>query len=378
MTRKFLTRSSNSAYFRGDNSSPHQPERPSLVKYLRPFLASLLALYLVGCGQPTDRIYQQQLLAFGTLIDITLYDVQPAEARRAIQAVDAMFQQQHRDWHAWQRGELDDLNQAIAAGHSLKTDTSIIHLIRLGRHFESLSHGLFNPAIGHLLQLWGFQQDAPNHAPPDQAAISQWLRSAPSTLQLQIRGSTVSSSNPAVKLDFGGFAKGYSVALAVQLLEKRGFHNLIVNAGGDLCLRGRHGSRPWRIGIRSPDGTGVLASLDLERAQCVFTSGDYERYFEYKGKRYHHILDPRSGYPATGSRSVTVLVDDAALADAAATAIFVAGPSQWQTIARHMGIRTVLLIDTDGNAHMTQTMQRLIHFEQQPANTETVDLESEK
>jgi len=343
------------------------------VKYLR-LLIGLAVACIGGCGQPPDTSYEQQLFAFGTLVDITLYGVKPAEARQAIQAVDTLFQQQHHDWHAWQRGKLDDLNQAIAEGRSVETDPSIITLIQMGQRYERLSHGLFNPAIGHLLKVWGFEQDEPNRAPPEPETVARWLQAAPGTAQLHIDGSRVSSDNPAVKLDFGGFAKGYSVAMAVDLLEQRGIRNLIVNAGGDLCLRGRHGDRPWRIGIRSPDGKGVLASMDLEGAHCVFTSGDYERYFEYHGKRYSHILDPRTGYPAEGTRSVTVLANDASLADAAATALFVAGPDGWQDIARSMGIDDVLLIDATGRAHMTKTLTGLVHFEQPPTGMETVTL----
>jgi thiamine biosynthesis lipoprotein len=345
------------------------------MKLPRPLLG-LAILCITGCGQPPGTSYEQQLFAFGTLVDITLYGVEPTRARQAVQAVDTLFQRQHRDWHAWQRGALDDLNRAIGEGRSVETDASIIHLVQLGQRFEQLSDGLFNPAIGHLLQLWGFQQDEPNRAPPDPGSIQQWLQATPSTSQLHISGSRISSDNPAVKLDFGGFAKGYSVALAVELLEKHGIRNLIVNAGGDLCLRGRHGDRPWRIGIRSPDGQGVLASLDLEGSHCVFTSGDYERFFEFNGKRYSHIIDPRSGYPAVGIRSVTVLAGDAALADAAATALFVAGPERWPDIARSMGVRDVLLVDTAGGAQVTDTLEPLVHFEQPPSSIETVSLES--
>lgn len=344
------------------------------MKFPRFTLALAILCSCSSCGRPPDISYEQQLFAFGTLVDISLYGVEPAQARQAVQAIDALFQQQHHDWHAWQRGALDDLNSAIGAGRSIETDASIIHLVELGQHFEQISEGLFNPAIGHLLKLWGFQQDEPNRRPPDSDSIQRWLQAAPSTLQLHISGSRISSDNPAVKLDFGGFAKGYSVALAVELLEKRGIHNLIVNAGGDLCLRGRHGDRPWRIGIRSPDGQGVLASLELEGNQCVFTSGDYERYFEYNGKRYSHILDPRSGYPAVGTHSVTVLASDAALADAAATALFVAGPGQWPDIARSMGIHDVLLIDTRGGAQVTDTLEPLVNFETPPPRIETVTL----
>jgi thiamine biosynthesis lipoprotein len=331
-------------------------------------------LWLTGCMQADNQSYDEQLFAFGTLIDISLFGVPPDEARLAVQAVDTLFQKQHNDWHAWQRGALDTLNQAIAAGHSIETDPAIVELIRLGQKFETSSGGLFNPAIGQLLALWGFQQEEPSKSLPGTAAIRAWLRDKPSSLQITIDGQSVHSTNPRVKLDFGGFAKGYSVAKAVTLLEKRGIGNLIVNTGGDLCLRGRHGDRPWRIGIRSPDGTGVLARIDLEGAQCVFTSGDYERNFEVDGQRYHHILDPRTGFPAKSTKSVTVLSHDAALADAAATALFIAGPREWVSVARKMGVSEVLLIDSGGTAHVTPSLARRVHFEDAPENIREIEL----
>lgn len=333
----------------------------------------ILGLLLSGCEQAAPKVYQQQLFAFGTLVEITLYGVGEDQARQAVQAVDAMYQQQHRDWHAWQHGLLTDLNQAIAAGKTIRTDPSIIRLIRLGQGFERSSGGLFNPAIGHLLKLWGFQQDPPPQGPPPPAAeIRHWLDTAPGSLQVQIHGQEVSSENPAVRLDFGGFAKGYAVGKAVELLRSRGIDNLIVNAGGDLCVRGRHGDRPWRVGIRQPGTGGLLASVEMENSGCIFTSGSYERYYDYEGRRYHHILDPRSGYPATGTVSVTVLTEDPTRADAAATALFVAGPGEWQAVASRMGIQDVLLIDDHDVAQLTASFATRVHFEQPPAAIEIV------
>ena len=323
----------------------------------------LLGLLTSACQPPPEPVYKQQLFAFGTVIDITTEGTNTEQARSAVQAVDTLYQQEHRDWHAWQRGALDDLNHAIAAGKPWQTDPSIVRLIRLGQMFERLSDGLFNPAIGELLSLWGFQQDETPDGPPPPAKIANWLSHKPSSLQLSIKGATVSSSNPHVRLDFGGFAKGYSVGKAVDLLENRGIRNLIVNAGGDLCLRGSHGGKPWRIGIRNPSTDGVVATLASKGPTCVFTSGDYERYFTFKGRRYSHILDPRSGYPATGTRSVTVVADDPALADAAATALFIAGPERWQAIAVRMGILEVLRIDDQNIAWVTPRLAKRITFD---------------
>ena len=145
----------------------------------------------------------------------------------------------------------------------------------------------------------------------------------------------------------------------IDLLRARGIHNAIVNAGGDLRAIGTHGARPWHIGIRHPRKDGILASIDSAGDTSIFTSGDYERLFEVNGKRFHHILDPRTGYPATGTVAVTVVHENGAIADAAATALFVAGPADWADIARQMGIDRVMLVDSEGTIHMTPAMRTI-------------------
>jgi thiamine biosynthesis lipoprotein len=330
---------------------------------------------MLGCSGPSPALHEHQLFAFGTLIELTFYGTSDQQAREAAQQVDAMYQRQHQDWHAWRRGHLQNLNEAIAENRAIRTDPSILELIQLGQHLERISHGLFNPAIGNLLNIWGFQKDETAQGPPPSAqSIQRCLSSSPSTLDLQLEGQVVHSANPAVRLDFGGFAKGYSVGAAVQLIKKQGINNFIVNAGGDLCVRGKHGQRPWRIGIRDPRDGGVLASIELTGAACAFTSGDDQRYFEFGAKRYHHILDPGTGYPAQRTRSVTVVDADPVLADAAATALFVAGPARWKKIARSMGVDEVLLLDDADVAYVTPDLARQLSYLQKPAKVTVVPL----
>ena len=330
---------------------------------------------MVGCGAPAPGTHEHQLFAFGTLVELTFYGVSEQQAREAAQRVDAMYQRQHRDWHAWQRGHLQDLNEAIAENRAIRTDPSILELIQLGQHLERISHGLFNPAIGNLLNIWGFQKDEAAQGPPPSAqSIQRWLSTSPSTLDLQLEGLMVRSVNPAVRLDFGGFAKGYSVGAATQLIKKQGINDFIVNAGGDLCVRGKHGQRPWRIGIRDPRDGGVLARIELTGAACAFTSGDDQRYFKFGDKHYHHILDPGTGYPAQRTRSVTVVDADPVLADAAATALFVAGPARWKEIARSMGVDDVLLLDDADVAYVTPDLARQLTYARKPATVTVVPL----
>jgi thiamine biosynthesis lipoprotein len=179
---------------------------------------------------------------------------------------------------------------------------------------------------------------------------------------IHIENNVLRSDNPVVKLGFGGFAKGTAVDTAIEALKQQGIENAIINIGGDLRAIGRHGERPWRIGIRHPRQEGqILASVTVNDNESVFTSGDYERYFSYEGQRYPHILDPRTGHPARDNISVTVVHTQAALADAAATALVVAG-EQWPEIAASLGIDRVMLMRADGQIEMTPAMTEQVRF----------------
>ncbi|MDH5470086.1 MAG: FAD:protein FMN transferase, partial [Gammaproteobacteria bacterium] len=177
---------------------------------------------------------------------------------------------------------------------------------------------------------------------------------------INIKGSILSSRNPRAAYDLGGFAKGYAIDRAIEHLRKRGIENAIVNTGGDLRAIGARNTRRWRIGIRHPRKDDILASINTDGDDSVFTSGDYERLFNVDDVRYHHILDPRTGQPANGTAAVTVVHDNATEADAAATALFVAGPDEWQAIAKRMGIDRVMLVDREGMIIMTPAMWEII------------------
>jgi len=319
-------------------------------------------------------VFDQQFIALGTLVEIKLYDVNPQLAQQAIKAVEADFQFMHKTWHAWKPGPVTRLNSLIKmSSQEISIAPSILPLIQRAQELSARSDGLFNPATGALLHLWGFQSDEPPKGPPpDPGEIAKLVAAKPQMSDLRVDGVQLHSSNSAVRLDFGGFAKGVAIDYAIQRLRDFGIKNAVVNAGGDLRAIGQHGDRAWRVGIQNPRGSGVLGAIDIKGDACVFTSGDYERYFEYKGVRYSHIIDPRSGYPARGFSSVTVLDNDAGLADAAATAIFVAGPKDWFRIAKKMGVQGVMVVDDKGQISMDPYMKTRVYFKQQPAPKVTV------
>ncbi len=324
----------------------------------------------MGCEQPV-RQYNYSIFTFGTLIDITLYDVEKSQAERAFEQLQDDFDRYHQHWSPWTNGDLAQLNKQLKkisdtpdGSTSLPLPEHLIPLIKLSIELSEQSEHFYNPTIGQLINLWQFHkyQDQ-NIQPPADDQIQRLIKSNPKMSDLLLDDKNkLTNTNPAVSLNFGAFAKGYAIELEMKRLQKLNIHNAVINAGGDLSVIGKHGDRLWNIGIRHPRENSILASIEVKHNESIFTSGDYERFYLHKGKRFHHILDPATGYPTIDAQSVTVLHQNAGRADAAATAIAVAGSKNWQRIAKNMGIHHVMLVDSKGNIHLTPAMQERVKF----------------
>lgn len=340
------------------------------------FIATATGLVACSDGAP-DRHYT--LYVFGTLVEIVVPERERDAVEKVLPQISQEFARMHRDWHAWQPGEMTRLNQAFADGRAMTVSPLLAQAIRQGQRFERQSGGLFNPAIGALVALWGFHQDDRPHGPlPTKAEIAALLAAHPSMTDIRLDGLTASSANPAVSLDFGGFAKGTAMDWAAKVLQENGVRDAVLNAGGDVNVIGSHGDREWRVAIRDPQGWGAIASAALHPGEVLYTSGNYFRYREDQGVRYSHILDPRDGEPVDDIVSASVICDTGALADAAATALSVAGPDHWRETARRMGLSLVLLVDRNGAIHMTPDMQARIRLEGDGEKTRLIVEEIDK
>ncbi|MCB1737122.1 MAG: FAD:protein FMN transferase [Gammaproteobacteria bacterium] len=329
-----------------------------MLAFARLLTLSALLIMLAGCSSPP--IQQRTLYVFGTLVDVRVASADSTAFTAAMREIEQRFQAMHHELHAWQPGMLVDLNKAIAEGRTLCVSPEIVHLIERSAQAEQASGERFNAAIGNLIALWGFHTDEPltGDPPPSDAAIQALVDANPRVSDLSIDASgCVRSSNPSVALDFGGIAKGNAVDAAVAILHRHGLDDAIVNAGGDLRAVGSRDGLPWRIGVRHPKQGGALAEIEVIGDESVFTSGNYQRFNEYEGVRYAHIIDPLSGRPVVGIASATVIHKSADWADAAATALVVAGVEHWQEVAVGMQLDQVLLVDEHGQLHMTPAMQ---------------------
>lgn len=328
---------------------------------------------LSGCGDPNANAeYKTTEYVFGTLVEITIRGVPAAKAQAAVADLSAGFQRMHKDWHAWKGdGELMRVNAACKTGRPVEVDDFLLPLIRDAKTYYALSDGLFNAAVGEIVGAWGFHADEPPAAGtrPPFDRIRELAAQRPSMDDIVVDGHAVTCRNPAVGLDFGGFAKGAALDWALAELKSRGIANAVISAGGNVSTMGSHGDRPWRIGIRDPKKWGVVASLDVGADETVYTSGSYERFRDYDGTRYTHIVDPRTGMTVQHVVSATVVGSNGSLSDAASTAITVAGMADWPRIAKRMGFDKVLMVDEDGNLQATPEMaKRLIFPDGKPAN----------
>jgi len=323
----------------------------------------IFLLNLTGCTQ-SPKEYQDAFIVFGTHVNILVITSQAEEAQQAFEQIEQQFYRFNTEWHAWEKGGLiGKVNQAITHHKAIQVPASMKTFILKSQKLSHESNGLFDPGIGSLIALWGFHSETWQGPPPTLKQRQAWLKSHPSIADLHFKGLMLSSSNPQVSLDFGGDAKGLALDIAIDTLKKAHIENAIVNIGGDMRVIGNKNGQPWKVGITDPaKPKQAMAELDLKGDESVVTSGSYQRFFIWKGQRYCHIIDPNTAEPTTGFSSVTVLAKDATTADAAATAIMVAGPKRWHKIAQQMGVKAVLVIHPDGHYEITPSMQKRLKF----------------
>ncbi|MEI6631541.1 MAG: FAD:protein FMN transferase [bacterium] len=240
------------------------------------------------------------------------------------------------------QSEVSRLNQY----ESLAVSPETFYIIEQAKYFWQISSGAFDITVGPLLDLWGFS-DKKYHK-PTQAEVERMLRLVGSDkIIIDKNKNTVELKIPGMKLDLGAIAKGYAVDCAVKRLKEQGIKNCLINAGGQIYCLGTKYGKPWRVAIRNPRKDSLLDNLEL-RNTAVSTSGDYEQYFIIEKKRYSHIMNPKTGYPAaSGVTSVTVIASSGLTADALATAIFVLGKERGLELAAKFPKVTVKIIEED-------------------------------
>lgn len=330
----------------------------NVIKYL---VSALLVLSWSSSQAANDVIHRIPGHVFGTKVEVAIYGEQQARANLLGARVLNEFDRLHHKFHAWQPSVLTALNDSIARGESYQADSEMVNLLQSATQLANQSGNLFNPAIGHLIRLWGFQSSDITAQSPAPAEIKRWVDANPRMSDLRYDGTLISSRNTAVMIDLGGYAKGYALDQAARILRDAGVKAALINVGGNMLAIGRPGDRPWKVGIRNPRGEGTVAAVELHDNEAMGTSGDYQRYFMKDGKRHPHIIDGRTGQTIDLVASVTIITSgglDAGLrSDGNSKPLFIVGPLLWRATAQRFGLNEVMLIDANRNVEMTPAMR---------------------
>ncbi|GAB1347841.1 hypothetical protein MASR1M107_00520 [Ignavibacteriales bacterium] len=262
----------------------------------------------------------------GTVVDVKVYapDIAKGKATlyyafREIERIDSLL--------AWQipSSEISAINSAAGVS-PVKISFETFSLLERSISYSRLSSGVFDITIGPLTQLWGFNGDSDARGSVPLQHLLELLQTARVIREAKAECKDTSAFllNKGMSIDLGGIGKGYAIDRASAILKKNGLNSFLFNAGGDILVSGmKNENQKWVIGIKHPrDESKLFGSVELTDL-AIATSGDYERYFEHNGVRYHHIIDPSTGFPATKSTSVSIVAESAERADALATILFI-------------------------------------------------------
>jgi len=249
---------------------------------------------------------------------------------------------------------ISDINRR-AASEPVVAGDELFLIIRRSLDISVLTLGAFDITYDSVGQHYDFR----NHQRPDEATVEAERRHIDYRfVELDQAAGTVRFTEDGVRINLGGIAKGYVVERGVDILRMRGVHNAIVTAGGDSRLLGDRRGQPWMVGIRDPRNDGQVAiSIPLED-EAISTSGDYERYFEEGDVRYHHIIQPNTGAPASGVHSATVFGPDAVITDALSTSVFVMGVDQGLRLIATLPDYESIVIDAAGRIFYSDGLQQ--------------------
>ncbi len=307
------------------------------LKFLITSIILAALVISLGCSDPPP--HKETRFMMGTLVDVVLYADREVATEAASAAFERMLAIEAKAHPLVEGSTLSRLRK----GEGARVEGDLERILETAMEISRATSGAFDPTLGELVYLWGFGREQPTLPEPEK--IQDALKR---TGYEKVPAGQCCPAGLEIWFDLGGVAKGYAVEEAVASLKERGIKAGIVNAGGDLRT---FGSRPrrglWKIGVQDPNDPQALAGILEVREAAVATSGDYQRYFEEGGIRYHHILDPATGYPArSGLRSTTVIAHDCATADALATAAFVLGPIKGLALLENRkGVEGVLIAE---------------------------------
>jgi thiamine biosynthesis lipoprotein len=312
-----------------------------------------IALTLTGCDyRPTlewasPRLVERARVSMGSELRLSAWTTDMG-TDAAFAAVFAEFDRLEALMSVWKEGSDVQRLNAAAGDHPVPVSGDTIAVLREARQISEWTGGKFDVTFGALSDLWRFDHDQDNRVPD----MNEVRRRLPlidyRALRIDDPPGTAFLTRAGMRAHLGGIGKGFAVDSAAAILRARGFHDFMIQAGGDMYIAGKKDGRPWRLGIQDPRGPGGSTFAAIDLSDTTFsTSGDYERFFIKDGIRYHHIIDPTTGEPARGCRSSTVLADRAVVADGLSKVPFWLGAKEGLALYERLHVDAVIVTTTN-------------------------------
>lgn len=334
------------AGFRGSERMGDWLGRPTRRELLTLGAGAFVVAALPAAWRRHGRIHRRRVPVMGTLAEIAVVHDDAREAQAAIAVAVEELRLVDRTMSRYRAdSDVGRVNLSAGSGRSVAVAASTAQVVEAALRWAEASAGAFDPCLGNATALWDVTHRT---APPSPEAVRTFAeRSLWRALEVARDGGqdALCLHDRAAAIDLGGIAKGFGVDRAVAALRARGMTRAFVNAGGDLFAQGAsEDGDPWRVGVRSPSDPTRLETTLAIRDEAVATSGDYRRGFDYAGRRYHHLLDPRTGEPRRCAvHSLTVVAGDCLSADAAATAAFGMEPARAESMLARIDRRARLV-----------------------------------
>jgi len=345
---------------------------PGPLAWLRLFLVGLFALApgWVRAQALSPHVFARSYSVMGTNLTLSAYasddaatEAAFAAARDELRRIEALM----TDWPHEGQAPSDILRINDAAGkEAVKVSDETFDVIAFSLDISRRSRGAFDITYAVMRGLWKFDQDLEPKVPPAAEIARRKRLMGWRDVILDRAARTVKLRRPGMRVGLGGIAKGYGVDRAAAVLRARGLNDFMVQAGGDLYVSGQKGAASWMVGVRDPRGpAGVIAQMPI-KDHAFSTAGDYERSFILDGKRYHHIIDPKTGYPATASRQVTIFAPTAFLADALDDAIFIMGAAKGLALCAEFPDTAAIVVDAHNKVWMSPSLEGKLTLTKEP------------
>ena len=325
-----------------------------------------LIIFISSCGK---KEYSKVEFLMDTVVEIKIYHRSKAEAQEAIDSsMEEMRRVEQKMSYFLPGSEVSRINKeaflegkkgSLLAEGWISVSDELFSLLEESVLLSELTKGCFDITIYPLWKIWKFEGE--NLEVPGKGEIERALKLV-AYKNMILQNGKINFTKKGMGIDLGGIAKGYAVDAAIKALKERNVESAMVNAGGDIYVLGRKQGKPWRIGIRHPRREGeILGTIEVEN-RAIVTSGDYERFFFSGGKRYHHIVNPKTGYPAYECQSVTIVAKEATFADGLATGIFVLGPKEGMALIENLEGVEGVIVNKEGDVSASSGLVSKIEY----------------